>query len=77
MNIIIKGIGIVSSLGIGAEATAEALRKGSTGIRTMRYLKSQHTELPVGEVPLSNEEMIQMLNIKWDNGVAGYLSENS
>ena len=62
MNIIIKGIGIVSSLGIGAEATAEALRKGSTGIRTMRYLQSQHTELPVGEVPLSNEEMIQMLN---------------
>lgn len=62
MNIIINGIGIVSSLGIGAEATAEALRKGSTGIRTMRYLQSQHTELPVGEVPFSNEEMIQMLN---------------
>lgn len=62
MNIIIKGIGIVSSLGIGAEATAEALRKGDTGIHTMRYLQSQHTELPVGEVPLSNEEMIQMLN---------------
>lgn len=62
MNIIIKGIGIVSSLGIGAEATAEALRKGDTGIHTMKYLQSQHTELPVGEVPLSNEEMIQMLN---------------
>ena len=62
MNIVINGIGIVSSLGIGAEATTEALRKGSTGIRTMRYLQSQHTELPVGEVPLSNEEMMQMLN---------------
>lgn len=62
MNIVINGIGIVSSLGVGAEATTEALRKGSTGIRTMRYLQSQHTELPVGEVPLSNEEMMQMLN---------------
>ena len=62
MNIIINGIGIVSSLGIGAEATAETLRKGDTGIHTMRYLQSQHAELPVGEVPLSNEEMGRMLN---------------
>lgn len=73
MNIIINGIGIVSSLGIGAEATTEALRKGDTGIHTMRYLQSQHTELPVGEVPLSNEEMMQMLNATSE----GYVSRTA
>ena len=61
MNIAVTGIGIICAIGNNASEVLESLRTGRTGIAPMRYLQSSHKELPVGEVKLSNEEMLRML----------------
>ena len=63
MRIVITGAGIVSAIGIGKAATLEALREQRTGIAPLHYLKTTHTEFPVGEVKLSDDEMKQRLAI--------------
>ena len=63
MNISINGIGIVSAIGIGAEETLSALQQDKCGIAKMQHLQSVHTDLPVGEVRMSNEEMKQRLGL--------------
>lgn len=57
---------MVSSIGVGKEATLQSLRSGKTGVGRMTYLKSVHNDLPVGEVHLSNDEMVSMLGIEPD-----------
>ena len=61
--IMITGAGIVSAIGNGKAETLEALREERTGISLLAYLKTGHTEFPVGEVKLSDEEMKQLLGI--------------
>lgn len=61
--IYITGAGVVSAIGIGKDETLAALLAGRTGIGRMKYLPSCHDDLPVGEVPLSNEEMVRLLGI--------------
>ena len=56
-NIVITGEGIVSAIGVGKDAVAQSLRDRRTGIGPMRWLGARHTELPVGEVKLSDDEM--------------------
>lgn len=63
-KIFVTGAGIVSSIGTGKEKTLEALMSGCTGIDKMKYLLSCHNELPVGEVKMSNKEMIRDLGVK-------------
>ena len=65
--IAITGFGIISALGVGKEPTLKALQTGTSGIRKMRHLPSSHTELPVGEVDLNNDQMKQKLNIPLEN----------
>ena len=60
-NIVITGEGIVSAIGSDKDSVLNSLRSNKTGIGEMKYLKSSHHELPVGEVKLSNEEMKAML----------------
>lgn len=59
----ITGAGIVSALGIGKDATRCALLQQRSGVGPLRYLKTEHHEFPVGEVPLSDEEMMCQLGI--------------
>ena len=56
-KIVITGAGVVSALGCGKAASLEALRAGRSGIGPVKNLKGGPEGLPVGEVPLSNEEM--------------------
>ena len=63
-SIYITGAGVVSAIGIGKTETLTALQTGQSGIRTMRFLSSTHQELPVGEVPLSNEELTQRFGLE-------------
>lgn len=63
MNIAITNIGIVSAIGKGVDETLNALKQGCSGIGVMRYLPSEHKELPVGEVKLSNEVIKHLLGI--------------
>ena len=61
MNVAITGYGIICAIGNDAPSVLKSLREGRTGIGPMRYLQSCHKELPVGEVKLSNAEMLRML----------------
>lgn len=63
MNIAITGEGIVCAIGADKAAVLDALRSGETGIVEMRYLHSEHHELPVGEVKLSDDEMKALLGL--------------
>lgn len=60
----ISGYGIVSAIGIGTDDVMASLQAGCTGIGPMRHLPSRHSELPVGEVRLSNDDMKLQLGIQ-------------
>lgn len=64
--IVITGAGIVSAIGVGMKETLASLKAGKTGIGEMKYLTSRHRDLPVGEVPLRNAEMMKMLGVEDD-----------
>ena len=66
MNIAITGEGIVSAIGNNREEVFKSLRDRKSGIGRIRYLKSIHDELPVGEVGMSNEEMRSLLGMPPD-----------
>lgn len=56
-------MGVVSAIGVGKEATLEALKAHRTGVAPVSYLDTEHRECIVGEVKLTNEEMMQRLHI--------------
>ena len=53
----------MSALGVGKDATLHSLLASRSGISPVHYLKTDHTEFPVGEVPMDNREMEQRLGI--------------
>lgn len=55
--IVITGLGIISALGNGVDATLAALKQGRSGVGPITYLKTAHTEFPVGEVTFTNDEL--------------------
>lgn len=61
--ILITGCGIISSIGLNQEEVLSSLLKEESGIAALKYLKTGHTEFPVGEVQRSNEEMAGALGI--------------
>lgn len=69
-NIVITGEGIVCAIGIGKEQVTESLLQLRSGIGEMRYIRSCHHELPVGEVKMSNEDMKSLLGIPVDKEVS-------
>ena len=54
---------MVSAIGCGKSASLEALRACRSGIGPVKYVKGGPEGLPVGEVPLSNEEMAAMAGV--------------
>ena len=65
--IVITGAGIVSALGVGQASTLDALRHHRTGVGPApRYLHTLLRDYPVGEVPLSNDELRTRLGIAAD-----------
>jgi len=62
-EIVISGMGIVSALGNNVEENLQSLLNNQSGIASLHYLKTSHTEFPVGEVKMTNEEMLSLLNI--------------
>lgn len=61
--IVVTGMGIVSAIGRDQHETLASLLDEQSGIGTVRYLQTTHTELPVGEVKMSNDEMKRALAI--------------
>lgn len=62
-RVFVTGAGMVTALGIGVATNYAAVVKGESGIGPVRYLDTEHKEFPVGEVPLTNEEMSRMLDV--------------
>ena len=56
-RIVITGAGVVSAIGCGKAETLASLRKGHSGIAPVHYLETSLRDFPVGEVPLSNEQL--------------------
>lgn len=64
MDIAIIGEGIICAIGADKASVLDSLRHRRSGIGEMHHLHSCHTELPVGEVPLSNDEMARQLGLE-------------
>lgn len=62
-NIVVSGMGIITGIGYGKEATLNALRSKHSGIGEMKYLQTIHADYPVSEVKMSDEEMRNFLGI--------------
>ncbi len=58
MKILITGIGAVSAIGLDAKENLRSLKSGNTGIR-----KSPAFDLMMGEVNLTNEQIVQRLDL--------------
>ncbi len=65
--IVITGYGILSALGNDHDTTLSALTNGISGIGAIRHLATSHTEFPVGEVKMTNEEMESALSLPADS----------
>jgi len=59
----ITGVGMISAIGDDKASTLDALRNLRSGVEPVRYLNTTHTNLPVGEVKHSNDELREMLRI--------------
>ena len=62
-SVLITGCGIISAIGLDSKQVLESLLANRTGIGRLKYLRTEHTEFPVGEVKLSDEEMERMMGI--------------
>ena len=56
-NIVVTGMGIITSLGVGKETTLKKLISEEKVIGPIRHLQTKHTDIPVGEVPYSDDEL--------------------
>ena len=66
----ITGMGILCAIGNDQQAVLDSLKKKESGIGKMKYLPSVHTDIPVGEIKLSTEEMKQRLGISREEPVS-------
>ncbi len=62
-RVVVTGVGIVSALGAGVDATFRSLRNGESGVGEIVHLDTGHDEFPVGEVAMSNREMALSLGV--------------
>lgn len=62
-KVYITGAGVISAIGCGKAETLKSLLDSKSGIGRVRYLETEHTELPVGEVKMSNDELCSLLSL--------------
>jgi len=63
MNVFVTGVGVVSALGIGIKANFKALKCHKSGIRPNKIIENLLEETFVGELPLSNIELKNLLQV--------------
>ncbi len=63
-------MGLLCAIGNDTPSVLRSLKEGKSGIGPLRYLKSVHGDIPVGEIKLSNAEMKRMLGIGGDEPVS-------
>ena len=62
-KVYVSGYGIVSSLGIGVGSNLGALKSSRSGIGVPSYLNTTHKDMPVGELKVSNAELLRHANM--------------
>ena len=60
-KIVVTGLGIISAMGLGKEATTERLLSGQSAIGELHILQTKHRDLPAGEVHYTDEELKQLI----------------
>lgn len=63
MKIVITGAGVVSAIGLDKASTVASLQAQKSGIGPLKHLQTLHSDLPCGEVDLSDDEMKARLGI--------------
>src|SRR5690606_3560877 len=62
-GVAITGMGIISSIGNNVKENYRSLTNSSAGISFPQLLKTNHDNLPVGEIELINEALAEMLEL--------------
>ncbi len=62
-RVYVVGLGVISAIGNTVDETLHAFEQQQTGIGKLTLFQSRHT-LPVGEVKLTNEALVQHLHIE-------------
>jgi 3-oxoacyl-[acyl-carrier-protein] synthase II len=65
-QVLVTGLGIVSGIGISVEETLASLLEGKSGVGKIKYLQTNHSDIPCSEIKLSDEQMCDMLSIPVD-----------
>ncbi|MDV7696346.1 beta-ketoacyl-[acyl-carrier-protein] synthase family protein [Chryseobacterium soli] len=69
-KIAITGMGIISSIGNNVEENLISLQSGKHGISDIELFETRHAgNIKTGEIKLSNEELVQKLQLSEDNHV--------
>lgn len=69
-KIAITGMGIISSIGNNVEENLISLQSGKHGISDIQLFETRHAgNIKTGEIKLSNEELVQKLQLSEDNHV--------
>lgn len=64
-NAVVTGVGVVSALGIGADATLKNLLLGRSGVGRARHLTSKLTETHLfGEIDLANHQLAKLAGLE-------------
>ncbi len=62
-NVVVTGLGIISSIGNNLNECVNSLRNEQTGIRPIQHLNSVHkNDFVAGEIPLSNKELAEYID---------------
>lgn len=63
-RVFVTGIGIISGIGNNVEETLQSLKEKKSGVTDIKYLETNHKgTIPVSEVKLSEEELIERANL--------------
>lgn len=62
-GVAVTGMGVVSAIGSNTTMNYEALVSGKSGIDFPKNLYTKHTDLPVGEIALTNKDMARKLRL--------------
>lgn len=63
MGVVVTGTGIVSALGIGADANLASIKRGSSGISLCPEIVKTGNMLPVGELRMTNQQLHELAGI--------------
>ncbi|SDR77407.1 beta-ketoacyl-[acyl-carrier-protein] synthase family protein [Gramella sp. MAR_2010_147] len=66
-GVAVTGMGITSAIGGNIDQTLLSLKNGKDGISYPEILSTNHTNLPVGEIKLSDSELSEILNLPKDH----------